>query len=93
MVGAATGVPMADETNEFKGPFVEAGWNPDEIFYFGESALLPEYRGQGEPPSGQDRRLPVCNRAVRGLGRLRAPPVRPGQGVSFGRAAACYDDS
>ncbi|GGO77890.1 GNAT family acetyltransferase [Marinobacterium nitratireducens] len=47
VVGAATGVPMADETEEFRRPFVEAGWNPDEIFYFGESVLLPEYRGQG----------------------------------------------
>lgn len=47
VVGVATGVPMADETHDFKRPFVEAGWNPDEIFYFGESVLLPEYRGQG----------------------------------------------
>ncbi|NVK40603.1 MAG: GNAT family N-acetyltransferase [Oceanospirillaceae bacterium] len=47
VVGAATGVPMADETEEFKRPFVAAGWNPDEIFYFGESVLLPEYRGRG----------------------------------------------
>ncbi|MDX1457003.1 MAG: GNAT family N-acetyltransferase [Marinobacter sp.] len=47
VVGAATGVPMADETEAFKRPFVEAGWNPDEIFYFGESVLLSHYRGQG----------------------------------------------
>ncbi|MFC6670380.1 GNAT family N-acetyltransferase [Marinobacterium aestuariivivens] len=47
VVGAATGVPMEDETDAFKRPFAEAGWNPDEIFYFGESVLLPEYRGQG----------------------------------------------
>lgn len=63
VVGAATGVPMADETDEFKRPFVEAGWNPDEIFYFGESVLLPEYRGRGlgvrffEEREGYARRL------------------------------------
>lgn len=47
VVGAATGIPMADETDEFKRPFIESGYNPETIFYFGESVLLPEYRGQG----------------------------------------------
>ncbi|MDK9558043.1 GNAT family N-acetyltransferase [Marinobacter sp. M216] len=47
IVGAATGIPMADETEEFKRPFVEQGYDPDRIFYFGESVLYPEYRGQG----------------------------------------------
>ncbi|WP_255852663.1 GNAT family N-acetyltransferase [Marinobacterium rhizophilum] len=47
VVGVATGVPLADEAEAFKGPFVEAGHNIDEIFYFGESVLLPEYRGRG----------------------------------------------
>lgn len=46
-VGAATGIPMADETPEFKQPFVDQGYDPERIFYFGESVLLPEYRGQG----------------------------------------------
>ncbi len=47
VVGAATGIPMADETDAFKQPFVDQGWQPEEIFYFGESVLLPDYRGQG----------------------------------------------
>ncbi|MDI9245277.1 GNAT family N-acetyltransferase [Marinobacter sp. CHS3-4] len=47
VVGAATGIPMADETEAFRKPFVERGYDPDSIFYFGESVLLPEYRGQG----------------------------------------------
>jgi GNAT superfamily N-acetyltransferase len=47
VVGVSTAIPMQDETPEFKAPFEQAGWNPAEIFYFGESILLPEYRGQG----------------------------------------------
>lgn len=47
VVGAATGIPMADETDAFKRPFEDQGWRPEEIFYFGESVLLPEYRGRG----------------------------------------------
>ncbi|AZN70959.1 N-acetyltransferase [Georhizobium profundi] len=47
VVGAATGMPMADETNEVRAPFLDAGWDVDRIFYYGESVLLPDYRGQG----------------------------------------------
>lgn len=47
VVGVATGVPMDQETEAFKKPFVEGGWNPARIFYFGESVLLPRYRGHG----------------------------------------------
>jgi GNAT superfamily N-acetyltransferase len=47
VVGASTGLPMADETEEFQRPFREQGRDPQRIFYFGESVLLPEYRGSG----------------------------------------------
>jgi GNAT superfamily N-acetyltransferase len=47
IVGASTGVPMADETDAFKVPFVKGGFDPQRIFYFGESVLLPDYRGRG----------------------------------------------
>ena len=47
IVGASTGVPMADETAAFKAPFVAAGLDPETIFYFGESVLLPGWRGRG----------------------------------------------
>ncbi|MDI7863823.1 GNAT family N-acetyltransferase [Rhizobiaceae bacterium n13] len=47
IVGASTGMPMPDETEEVKAPFLAHGWNPEQIFYFGESVLLPEYRGHG----------------------------------------------
>lgn len=47
VVGAATGLPLADETAEIQRPFVEHGHEVGEIFYFGESVLQREYRGQG----------------------------------------------
>src|SRR5690606_6621356 len=47
VVGAATGIPMADETEAFLKPVRERGIAPERMFYFGESVLLPAYRGQG----------------------------------------------
>lgn len=46
-VGVSTGVPLAQETGEVLEPFQKAGIPPEEVFYFGESVLLPEYRGRG----------------------------------------------
>ena len=47
IVGASTGVPMTDASEVFKAPFVDAGIDPATVFYFGESVLLPAYRGRG----------------------------------------------
>lgn len=47
VVGAATGLPLSEETEEVKRPFIDAGFDLNEIFYCGESVLLPSYRGQG----------------------------------------------
>ncbi|MGJ3261480.1 MAG: hypothetical protein ACFE0S_17900 [Rhodospirillales bacterium] len=47
MVGASTGLPLADEHDEIKQPFVDAGIPFANIFYCAESVLLPDYRGQG----------------------------------------------
>jgi GNAT superfamily N-acetyltransferase len=47
VVGATTAIPLAQETEEFKKPFLEQGYTLSEIFYFGESLLYPDYRGQG----------------------------------------------
>lgn len=47
VVGASTGIPLTDETAAFQQPFVERGIDLRRVFYFGESVLLPEYRGQG----------------------------------------------
>ena len=47
IVGATTAMPMSEEGPEFQAPFVNAGYNLADICYFGESILLPEYRGRG----------------------------------------------
>ena len=47
VVGASTGTPMTTETDEVKAPFLAAGHTPADFFYFGESVLLPSYRGRG----------------------------------------------
>lgn len=47
MVGATTALPLSDETAEVQAPFHRAGCDIDQLFYFGESVLLPEYRGYG----------------------------------------------
>lgn len=47
IVGATTCLPMADESPEFQAPFLEAGHDLDEIFYLGESVILPQFRGRG----------------------------------------------
>jgi len=47
MVGASTGLPMGDETDEFKAPFLRQRYQPERIFYCGESILKKRYRGRG----------------------------------------------
>jgi GNAT superfamily N-acetyltransferase len=47
MVGATTCIPLSAETSEVQKPFVDAGFDLEKIFYFGESILLPPYRGLG----------------------------------------------
>ncbi len=47
MVGATTCIPLSDETPEVQKPFLDAGFDVNIIFYFGESILLPQYRGHG----------------------------------------------
>lgn len=47
IVGAATASPMDTSKAEFRAPFEERGIDTAKLFYFGESVLLPSYRGQG----------------------------------------------
>ncbi len=47
MVGATTCIPLSDETEEVQLPFLQARYDVSTIFYFGESILLPGYRGRG----------------------------------------------
>ena len=47
VIGAATGIPLVDETDEIIEPLRRAGFPLEQIFYFGESVLLPQFRGRG----------------------------------------------
>ena len=47
MIGASTGMPLIDEHDEIKKPFVDAAIPLDDIFYCAESVLLSDYRGRG----------------------------------------------
>lgn len=47
LLGATTCLPLAEESAEFQQPFLAQGRDIGGIMYFGESVLLPEWRGQG----------------------------------------------
>lgn len=47
IVGAATASPMAAQKAEFRAPFEARGLDTARLFYFGESVLLPQWRGRG----------------------------------------------
>ena len=47
VVGASTCLPLRDEGPEFQEAFIQGGYDIESICYFGESILLPHYRGQG----------------------------------------------
>lgn len=47
VVGASTGIPLAEDSAEFQAPFLGRGIDMAKVFYCGESVLLAAYRGRG----------------------------------------------
>jgi GNAT superfamily N-acetyltransferase len=47
IVGCATGSALAGHHEEFAAPFGACNYDPAEVFYCGESVLLPAWRGRG----------------------------------------------
>ncbi len=47
VVGASTAIPMKYETEQLQKPFLEHGYDLDEVFYCSESVLNKAYRGLG----------------------------------------------
>jgi GNAT superfamily N-acetyltransferase len=47
IVGASTALGLDEESDYVRKPFETAGMDLSKIFYFGESVLLSQYRGQG----------------------------------------------
>ncbi|MDE2436300.1 MAG: GNAT family N-acetyltransferase [Sphingomonadales bacterium] len=56
IVGAATASPLMAQDDYIRMPFVRHGIDPATVFYFGESVLASEYRGQGLGHAFFDRR-------------------------------------
>lgn len=47
VVGTSTAIPLQFEEDNFKRPFIENGYDPEDVFYCAESVLRTDYRGQG----------------------------------------------
>ncbi|MGD9511569.1 MAG: GNAT family N-acetyltransferase [Geminicoccaceae bacterium] len=47
VVGASTGLPLSHEPPSLTDTFTAHGYEVPKVFYFGESVLLPDYRGHG----------------------------------------------
>ena len=47
IVGASTGIPLAEADEDFRKPVEASGLDARDVFYFGESVLMPEFRGRG----------------------------------------------
>ncbi|KJV37038.1 GNAT family N-acetyltransferase [Luteibacter yeojuensis] len=47
VVGASTGIPLADDGEAFHQAFLDKGIPLGDVFYFGESVLLAPWRGRG----------------------------------------------
>ena len=88
IVGVATASPLREHTERFAPLFAERGFDPDRIFYFGESVLLPAYRGRGIGHAFFDHRerqartcrangLPYTHTAFCGVIRAVDHPARP----------------
>lgn len=76
IVGAATASPMWAQKPEFRAPFEERGIATDRLFYFGESVLLPEYRGHGIGHAFFDYREDQARRCGAGAATFAAV-IRP----------------
>lgn len=47
VIGASTGMPLIEETEEIRRPFLQQNYEPERVFYFAESVLQKSYRGFG----------------------------------------------
>lgn len=77
MIGAATASPIGSHVPEFSAPLTAAGIATGPIFYFGESVLLPQYRGKGVGHAFFDEREAHARRFPEYLFAAFCAVVRP----------------
>lgn len=83
LIGASTGTPLADHSDDFGAAFAGTGHDMAEVFYCAESVLLPEYRGQGvghrffDLREAHARQLGYAKVAFCGVQRPMDHPMRP----------------
>ena len=82
-VGATTCIPLEDEGPEFQESFIKHGFDIHDVLYFGESILLPEWRGHGtgkeffQHREAHAQRLDVKWTAFCAVDRAMDHPMRP----------------
>lgn len=76
IVGVATAAPLVQHTKQFVPLFEAAGYDPERVFYFAESVLLPAYRGRGVGHAFFDHREAAARTAT-------------GRAGAFSHAAFC----
>ncbi|APZ97365.1 GNAT family N-acetyltransferase [Sphingopyxis sp. QXT-31] len=83
IVGAATAAPLVTQDEAWQAPLAAAGFDIARCFYFGESVLLPRYRGQGmghaffDHREAQARALGASHVAFCSVIRAGNHPARP----------------
>jgi GNAT superfamily N-acetyltransferase len=83
VVGAATAMPLRGHSDDVVPPLEAAGYDPDTIYYFGESVLLPAWRGRGLGHAFFDAREAAARRggfaiaAFCAVDRGEGHPARP----------------
>ncbi|MBO9579414.1 MAG: GNAT family N-acetyltransferase [Sphingobium sp.] len=84
IVGVATASPMAGQERALSKPFADAGHDVATLSYFGESVLLPAYRGRGLGHAFFDHREAAARASGAasacfcGIIRPADHPLRPG---------------
>lgn len=83
IVGAATAAPLATQDEAWRAPLATAGFDIARTFYFGESVLLANYRGQGighaffDHREAQARAHGASHAAFCSVSRAEDHPARP----------------
>lgn len=84
LVGASTGAPLSEHSDDFADAFRGSGLDLSKVFYCAESVLLPSYRGRGvgntffDVREGHARDLGFEKICFCAVVRPQSHPMRPG---------------